>query len=433
MDTKEQPQTKVPVEPDGRPRLFLSHAGEDKESAARPLADALETRGVTVWYDEYILSLGDSLTAVIDRGLRECTHGVVILSHSFFKKAWPLRELQGLVAREMHEGRKVILPVRHQISVEDVIRYSPPLGDKLSVSISDGIERVVDEILRALEVPSAQVARRSSRRLGTVAAVAAPIVLVAGAVGTAALRADAESPDHHAGKSAPIVPTAEPKSPVPPRLRAEPTETPQASAPVVSSQNPGASVGQSRGASALSLPWKQVHKGPRHVDPLTNPAASHPPDPRHSTDSHRASETGSAEDSSVWNEAQKLSSTHEAAARREDGRILQEAYQRLVGAHSNLSKTLPDFQPSRGAGGTPDLKLRRTEGVWAAPRIGFYAPVIFTKYEIRLSEGEIIFSDMDAGPPFYKTSIGSPNYGEDFVAAVRRSMEPQIRAELDRK
>lgn len=184
MSTSESPDGGAPGQPDGKPNLFLSHAGEDKDGAARPLADALEARGVNVWYDEYSLSLGDSLSAVIDRGLRECTHGVIILSHSFFKKAWPQRELQGLVAREMHEGRKVILPVRHQISIEEVTKHSPPLGDKLSASISDGIEHVADGILRALELPGARQPRRSSRRVGPVAAVAAPVVATAGVVGS---------------------------------------------------------------------------------------------------------------------------------------------------------------------------------------------------------------------------------------------------------
>lgn len=193
MSTSESPGGSAPGQPDGRPKLFLSHAGEDKDGAARPLAEALEARGVNVWYDEYRLSLGDSLSAVIDRGLRECTHGVIILSHSFFKKQWPQRELRGLVAREIHEGRKVILPVRHQISVEDVTKYSPPLGDKLSVSISDGIEHVADEIVRALELPGERQPQRSSRRVGSVAAVAAPVVATAASVGSKEIEL---SPDH---------------------------------------------------------------------------------------------------------------------------------------------------------------------------------------------------------------------------------------------
>jgi hypothetical protein len=39
--------------------LFISHASEDKDAIARPLADELRRRGHSVWFDEYELVLGD--------------------------------------------------------------------------------------------------------------------------------------------------------------------------------------------------------------------------------------------------------------------------------------------------------------------------------------------------------------------------------------
>ena len=40
---------------------FISHASEDKESLVRPLAVALQAAEVTVWYDAFTLTVGDSL------------------------------------------------------------------------------------------------------------------------------------------------------------------------------------------------------------------------------------------------------------------------------------------------------------------------------------------------------------------------------------
>ena len=48
--------------------LFLSHATENKDFA-RPLAEELTARGVKVWYDEMVITVGDSLRESIDRGL----------------------------------------------------------------------------------------------------------------------------------------------------------------------------------------------------------------------------------------------------------------------------------------------------------------------------------------------------------------------------
>lgn len=112
--------------------LFISHASEDKEEFVRPLASALERFGIRAWYDEYTLNLGDSLSRSIDSGLANSDYGVVILSPAFIAKRWPEYELRGLTAREM-SGKKVILPVWHNISREEVLRFSPPLADKLAV------------------------------------------------------------------------------------------------------------------------------------------------------------------------------------------------------------------------------------------------------------------------------------------------------------
>lgn len=41
--------------------VFISHASEDKDDFVRPLANALITEGLDVWYDEMALRIGDSL------------------------------------------------------------------------------------------------------------------------------------------------------------------------------------------------------------------------------------------------------------------------------------------------------------------------------------------------------------------------------------
>ena len=49
--------------------LFLSHASEDKRAIARPLYKALKKAGMSVWFDEETLTIGDNLRAKIDEGL----------------------------------------------------------------------------------------------------------------------------------------------------------------------------------------------------------------------------------------------------------------------------------------------------------------------------------------------------------------------------
>ena len=73
--------------------VFISHASDDKVDIARPLAECLQRKGLRVWFDDFELTLGDSLRRCIDRGLTISSFGVVILSPAFFSKEWPKKEL----------------------------------------------------------------------------------------------------------------------------------------------------------------------------------------------------------------------------------------------------------------------------------------------------------------------------------------------------
>jgi hypothetical protein len=130
--------------------VFISHASEDKEAIARPLAEQLRAHGCTVWFDDYELVLGDSLRAKIGDGLRHSRVGVVILSHNFFAKRWPRWELDGLTARQLAGEENVILPVLHELAEADVRSYSPSLADLVAAKSSDGVEAVAESVVRVL-------------------------------------------------------------------------------------------------------------------------------------------------------------------------------------------------------------------------------------------------------------------------------------------
>ena len=125
---------------------FISHASEDKDDLVRPLAEKLKGAGFSIWYDEFELRVGDSLRRSIDKGLANSRFGIVVLSPSFFAKNWPQYELDGLVAREM-TGGKVILPLWHKISKDEVIAYSPTLADKVALNTA---MFTIDELVKEL-------------------------------------------------------------------------------------------------------------------------------------------------------------------------------------------------------------------------------------------------------------------------------------------
>ena len=126
--------------------LFISHASEDKDDFVRRLAAALKSLDVRVWYDEFTLEIGDSLRERIDRGLASSKFGVVVLSPSFFAKNWPQYELNGMVAKEMN-GEKVILPIWHRVTKDEVLEFSPPLADRVALnSGTESIEKIATRL-----------------------------------------------------------------------------------------------------------------------------------------------------------------------------------------------------------------------------------------------------------------------------------------------
>lgn len=130
---------------------FISHASEDKEGFVRPLAEALQAEGFDIWYDEFALTVGDSLRQNIDKGLASSRFGIVVLSSAFFSKNWPQYELNGLVAKEM-EGQKVVLPIWHKVSKDEVMAFSLPMADKVAINTAiSSLPEVVAQLAEVLK------------------------------------------------------------------------------------------------------------------------------------------------------------------------------------------------------------------------------------------------------------------------------------------
>ena len=130
--------------------LFISHASEDKEVFARPLAVALAEKGLQVWYDEFSLNPGDSLRQSIDDGLATSKYAILILSHNFFSKNWTNWELNGLIQRHLDADYPLLIPIWHEVATNDIRAYSPPLADIVAIQSSEGIPDVASRIHRTI-------------------------------------------------------------------------------------------------------------------------------------------------------------------------------------------------------------------------------------------------------------------------------------------
>lgn len=140
--------------------VFICHAREDKETVARPTARALEKQGASVWLDVDQLKIGHQLRHATDVALGNCDVAAVIFSRSFYQSEWALYELDGIVARSV-KGELLLVPVLHEITRAEVLKWSPSLANTISRSTADfTIEQIADEIMIVMEQ------WRSATRLG---------------------------------------------------------------------------------------------------------------------------------------------------------------------------------------------------------------------------------------------------------------------------
>ena len=127
--------------------VFISHASEDKDEVARPLYESLTRQGLKVWFDEATLTVGDSLRQKIEEGLTKSTFGVVVFSRDFFAKRWTQAELNGLYSKQMSGNKKVILPIWHNISKDEMVKEAPMMSDAVALLTAiSSIEEIAAEI-----------------------------------------------------------------------------------------------------------------------------------------------------------------------------------------------------------------------------------------------------------------------------------------------
>lgn len=115
--------------------IFLCHAWDDRQGAAKELHDQLESRGVSVWFSEKDVALGTSLLREIDKGLAKSRVGIVLVTPSLLSRVRgegiAEKELSALLARDL------LVPIVHDTTYEALRDVSPLLGSRSGLSTKD--------------------------------------------------------------------------------------------------------------------------------------------------------------------------------------------------------------------------------------------------------------------------------------------------------
>lgn len=115
--------------------VFLCHAWDDRQGAAKELHDLLEASGVSVWFSEKDVALGTPLLREIDKGLAKSRVGIVLVTPALLRRL-PAegiadKELSALLAREQ------LVPIVHNTTYEALRNVSPLLGSRSGLSTAE--------------------------------------------------------------------------------------------------------------------------------------------------------------------------------------------------------------------------------------------------------------------------------------------------------
>ena len=114
--------------------VFISHANADKLDYVDELYLAIRKLGISIFYDSEVLSWGDKWKDVILSGTESSEFAIIVISENFFDREWTERELSEFLNRQNESGQKIILPLLHNITVEDLKAKYPDVGDIQCIS-----------------------------------------------------------------------------------------------------------------------------------------------------------------------------------------------------------------------------------------------------------------------------------------------------------
>ena len=133
--------------------VFLCHAWDDRQGAAKELHDLLVSRGVSVWFSEKDVGLGVPLLRAIDKGLANSRVGIVLVTPALLRRL-PAegiadKELSALLARER------LVPIVHGTTYEALRDVSPLLASRSGLSTAENpMADVAAKLAELVALPS---------------------------------------------------------------------------------------------------------------------------------------------------------------------------------------------------------------------------------------------------------------------------------------
>jgi hypothetical protein len=115
--------------------MFLCHAWDDRQGAAKELHDLLQARGVKVWFSEKDVGLGEPLMRAIDKGLAASRIGLVLVTPALLRRL----PTEGIADKELSAllaGNRLV-PVVHGTTYTALREVSPLLASRTGLDTAE--------------------------------------------------------------------------------------------------------------------------------------------------------------------------------------------------------------------------------------------------------------------------------------------------------
>jgi hypothetical protein len=91
------------------PKVFISHASEDKKRFVIDFASKLRNNGIDAWLDKWEMLPGDSLIdKIFEEGIKNADVMIIVLSNNSVSKKWVKEELNAGIVKKIEKNTKII-------------------------------------------------------------------------------------------------------------------------------------------------------------------------------------------------------------------------------------------------------------------------------------------------------------------------------------
>ncbi len=105
------------------PKVFVSHASEDKVRFVIPFAAKLRANGVDAWVDRWEMLPGDSLIdKIFEEGIKNAKAMIVVLSNDSVNKRWVKEELNAGMVKKISGSTKIIPIIIDDCAVPEALQ-----------------------------------------------------------------------------------------------------------------------------------------------------------------------------------------------------------------------------------------------------------------------------------------------------------------------